>query len=412
MAEPALPLISFKDRLSGSILTRVNAAVITSLEANKGQETGGRRGWEQNIVARHLKKFVTLWLDKDQPSPWELAMNFNAADPEMIILTALPAEDRSELLNLLQDNAEKVLGPNLGEELEKVCYMHGSFNPDLLNLNVFAVAGEMINALRQENLLPKAPNPANELDAKIGHGLTELLKLVLPWKGVTPISTEQAAQKLKERDEPIGKILESLVVRIRGEIDSDTEAVIANLPLMERIMAKARLSGEAVEEIDFKSLEAVVEAFIPKATVPGLEFNVAFHEAEKGIGIRMVLGQSREKETGLPWNRKTEEEFLGITVDFVLASSGRRLITIGEVNYDDSSIPQAWKTAAAAISAVAKGPSLNFGVLKQVVMDKIGKPQKSLEEFFGTTFKKRGIRFGVLQCEVVDKKRLILKVGE
>lgn len=150
--------------LNEAVLITIGAAAETAMRTRKENKQGfedapGFEGYKDHVVSRRLGGFVESVINdprnKGTLSIWAVALFFNQADPDFVLLQSWDRKDIGTLMGILQKEAVEVYGEEKSREIENIRGGDGRFDPKLLKVDVFGIAGEAIKALRQEKLLPE-----------------------------------------------------------------------------------------------------------------------------------------------------------------------------------------------------------------------------------------------------------------
>ncbi|MDZ7586787.1 MAG: hypothetical protein U0946_03450 [Patescibacteria group bacterium] len=151
--------------LSEQVLTSIGSAAEAAMRTRQEnrqelEDFSGLEEWKEHIVSRRLGGFVESTLNdpqnRDSLSIWAVALFFNKADPDFTLLTTWDRRDVRKLILVLQKKATEVYGQEKAGEIENIRGVDGRFDPKMLAVDVFGIAGEAIKALRKEKLLPES----------------------------------------------------------------------------------------------------------------------------------------------------------------------------------------------------------------------------------------------------------------
>lgn len=312
--ELTTPVINISERLSEDIRGRITTAV-TEVMRRPENDSGGSEAWRQVIGPN--ENFVIGQLTHPEKTKRAsllqvVTWNHPAAPKE---IRGLDQSSRKALGEMFVAAATAVWGDGR-KEIFKEGFNEDrtDFDPAKLQHNFFAYAGAMIAALQAEKLLPEAVN-------------------------------------------------------------DQTEEVIKNLPLFERIFAKIRREGSAIEVIGAHNLREIVEMMVPP--LENLEVDIATDNQEKGIGVGISIK-----------NTKNENKFEGVVIRFILGAGAEgKLISAGANSYDDSNLNMIYRNALKL-----------FGI-RDNIMGKVSQPHKFLTKTLSKMAEKRGLEFNGLSVK-------------
>lgn len=425
----------------------VEAAMIR--ERDKGSQEGmedypGLKGWEEHISKRRLDGFTGSVINdpanRNNLSIWAVALLFNKADQDMTMLTSWDREAVSGLVGILHEKAIKVFGEEKANKIEDDIYEpgNGPFDPKRLAVDVFTIAGAMVETLQNQNLLlnrevliKKLQKDNEQLTKKIeqdsaytnyGKGLQYLLALVSPQlrAGKTEETLAEELKELEKNHPHVFKVANAVADRAFREAfgqfskENETEkkgrekleAAIGDLPLMERMAIMLKGKGEFEVEVSGKDIQPLMECFLPDVSLlkalPETELSINGHHGEKGMGITIRLGKMAEKKGG--------QEFEGIMVDFVLGSGRTGLTRSGDVDFEPN-LPGKTKMLLGLLGKTDQRYSLDY--IKEQIITRTGYAQATLNEWLMTEMKKRGINItsAEIRAEIVDNNSLRLRVS-
>jgi len=272
--------------LEGQILTSIGDAVKPAMikERDRAKSEGfedfpGFEGWKEHVVSRRLGGFVESVVNdprnKGGLSIWAVALFFNQADPDLVLLQTWDRKEVGTLVGILQKKAEEVFGKEEAGKIENIWGADGRFDPKILKVDVFGIAAEAIEALRKEKLLPvplterlrqaegtkaklfetnsqqaekittfEAENERNKRGAEV----IKAAKEITQWPD--DLREEQVEERLWDLPEEGRTIFEKAQTLREAEFrEKDIPKIIQNLSLLERMAVMLNFSGKVEQKI-------------------------------------------------------------------------------------------------------------------------------------------------------------------
>jgi len=279
--------------LEGQILTSIGDAVKPAMikERDRAKSEGfedfpGFEGWKEHVVSRRLGGFVESVVNdprnKGGLSIWAVALFFNQADPDLVLLQTWDRKEVGTLVGILQKKAEEVFGKEEAGKIENIWGADGRFDPKILKVDVFGIAAEAIEALRKEKLLPEPLREELEREKRL---TTELESANKEYQDMIANLREENSRLSRG-----AKVIKAVKVKEESEAVEPVEPVKpreAELELPDWLKALQEAPSRAAEQKKPAETVEMAAAPLPK------------QEAPKPVQVDSVEGIARQlKEKG------------------------------------------------------------------------------------------------------------------